>query len=49
MEYWARRVVVGRRCRGQVSELYRQRADTENVFDELKHRWGAGRFLLPQG
>jgi hypothetical protein len=69
----ARRVVVGRRCLGQVSkdvagtfwdeakhefeayvtslpagevnawqiiELYRQRADTENVFDELKHQWG---------
>jgi hypothetical protein len=24
----------------QIVELYRQRADTENVFDELKHRWG---------
>ena len=69
----ARRVVVGRRCLGEVSkevagsfwdeakhefeayvtslpeaeanawqiiELYRQRADTENVFDELKHQWG---------
>jgi hypothetical protein len=68
-----RRVVVGRRCLGEVSkavtgtfwdetrhefeayvtslpvgevnawqiiELYRQRADTENVFDELKHQWG---------
>jgi len=67
-----RRVVVGRRCRGQISkevagtfwdqaqhefeayvtnlppaqanpwqviELYRQRADAENVFDELKHQW----------
>jgi hypothetical protein len=69
----ARRVVVGRRCLGEVSkdvagtfwdetkhefeayvtslsasevnawqiiELYRQRADAENVFDELKHQWG---------
>ncbi len=69
----ARRVVVGRRCLGQISkeaggtfwdearhefeayvtnlpqgqasawqliELYRKRADTENVFDELKHQWG---------
>ena len=69
----ARRVVVGRRCLGEVSkevagtfwdetkhefeayvtslpveeanawqiiELYRQRADVENVFDELKHQWG---------
>jgi hypothetical protein len=69
----SRRVVVGRRCLGEVSkdvagtfwdetrhefeayvtslptgevnawqiiELYRQRADTENVFDELKHQWG---------
>lgn len=68
----ARRVVVGRRCLGQISkdlagtfwdeakhqfeayvtslpathanawqiiEVYRQRADTENVFDELKHQW----------
>lgn len=68
----ARRVVVGRRCLGQISkevagtfwdqaehefeayvtslplaqanawqviELYRQRADAENVFDELKHQW----------
>jgi len=68
-----RRVVVGRRCLGQISkeaggtfwdeaqhefeayvtnlpigqanawqviELYRKRADTENVFDELKHQWG---------
>jgi hypothetical protein len=68
-----RRVVVGRRCLGEVSkdmagtfwdetrhefeayvtslptgevnawqiiELYRQRADTENVFDELKYQWG---------
>ena len=67
-----RRVVVGRRCRGQISkevagtfwdqaphefeayvtnlppaqanpwqviELYRQRADAENVFDELKRQW----------
>jgi len=24
----------------QIIELYRQRADTENVFDELKHQWG---------
>ena len=24
----------------QVIELYRKRADTENVFDELKHQWG---------
>jgi len=23
----------------QVIELYRQRADAENVFDELKHQW----------
>jgi hypothetical protein len=73
----ARRVVVGRRCLGEVSkevagtfgdetrhefeayvtslpagevnawqiiELYRQRADTENVFDELKHQWGLDGF-----
>ena len=24
----------------QIVELYRKRADTENVFDELKHPWG---------
>ena len=24
----------------QIIERYRQRADTENVFDELKHQWG---------
>lgn len=24
----------------QIVELYRKRADTENVFDELKHQWG---------
>ncbi len=77
----ARRVVVGRRCLGQVSkevagsfwdelehqfeayvtslsasevnawqiiELYRQRADTENVFDELKHQWGLEGFCCRQ-
>jgi len=77
----ARRVVVGRRCLGQVSkevagtfwdetqhqfeayvtslpagevnawqiiELYGQRADTENVFDELKHQWGLEGFCCRQ-
>jgi hypothetical protein len=77
----ARRVVVGRRCLGEVSkdvagtfwdetrhefeayvtslpagevnawqviELYRQRADTENVFDELKHQWGLEGFCCRQ-
>lgn len=28
----------------QVIELYRQRADAENVFDELKHQWGVNGF-----
>lgn len=28
----------------QVIELYRQRADAENVFDELKHQWGLNGF-----
>jgi hypothetical protein len=28
----------------QIQELYRQRADTENVFDELKNRWGFSGF-----
>jgi hypothetical protein len=28
----------------QVVELYRKRADTENVFDELKNHWGFGGF-----
>lgn len=77
----ARRVVVGRRSRGEVSkdvagtfwdetrhdfeaygtrlparevkawpiiELYRQRADTESVFDELKHPWGLEGFCCRQ-
>jgi hypothetical protein len=77
----SRRVVVGRRCLGQISkdaagtfwdetrhefeayvtslpaaqanawqviELYRQRADAENVFDELKHQWGLEGFCCRQ-
>jgi len=28
----------------QVIDLYRKRADTENVFDELKNHWGLGGF-----
>lgn len=28
----------------QVMDLYRQRADAENVFDELKNHWGFGGF-----
>ena len=73
----SRRVVIGRRCLGEVSaadsgefwnyakydyeayvttlpleqaqswqviELYRQRADCENVFDELKNQWGFSGF-----
>jgi hypothetical protein len=28
----------------QIIDLYRQRADTENVFDELKHQWGLDGF-----
>ena len=32
----------------QVAELYRQRADTENVFDELKNRWGFNGFCTRQ-
>ena len=28
----------------QIQELYRQRADTENVFDELKDQWGFSGF-----
>jgi len=28
----------------QVVDLYRKRADTENVFDELKNQWGFGGF-----
>ncbi len=27
-----------------VADLYRQRADAENVYDELKHQWGWGEF-----
>lgn len=76
-----RRVVVGRRCLGEISkevagtfwdetkhefeayvtslpagevnawqliELYRQRADAEKVFDELKHQWGLNGFYCHQ-
>jgi hypothetical protein len=32
----------------QVVELYRQRADTENVFDELKNQWGFNGFCTQQ-
>jgi hypothetical protein len=28
----------------QIQELYRQRADAENVFDELKNQWGFSGF-----
>ena len=28
----------------QIQELYRKRADTENVFDELKNQWGFSGF-----
>jgi hypothetical protein len=28
----------------QIQELYRQRADTENVFDELKNQWSFSGF-----
>ena len=28
-----------------IAQLYRDRADCENGFDELKNQWGAGRFL----
>jgi len=28
----------------QVIQLYRQRADAENVFDELKNQWGFAGF-----
>jgi hypothetical protein len=28
----------------QIQELYRQRADVENVFDELKNQWGFSGF-----
>ena len=29
-----------------VSDRYRQRADAENVYDELKNQWGGGGFIL---
>lgn len=32
----------------QTIELYRQRADAENVFDELKHQWGLNGFCCHQ-
>jgi hypothetical protein len=32
----------------QILELYRQRADTEKVFDELKHPWGLEGFCCRQ-
>ena len=43
---------MGIRCAGDVAEarnpdpgqLYRDRADCENVFDELKNQWGWGGF-----
>lgn len=35
---------VGQVNAWQVAELYRQRADTENVFDELKNQWGFNGF-----
>jgi len=28
-----------------VADLYRQRADAENVYDELKNQWGGGGFM----
>jgi len=30
--------------RRQIQEMYRKRADTENVFDELKNQWGFSGF-----
>ena len=27
-----------------IAQLYRDRADAENAFDELKNQWGWGRF-----
>lgn len=28
-----------------IADLYRQRADAENVYDELKNQWGWGGFM----
>jgi hypothetical protein len=28
----------------QIQQLYRERAETENVFDELKNQWGFSGF-----
>ena len=33
----------------QVALLYAQRADTENVFDELKNQWGFSGLLQREG
>ena len=30
-----------------ISQLYRERADTENPFDELKNQWGWAGFTTP--
>jgi hypothetical protein len=32
----------------QIQQLYRERADTENVFDELKNQWGFSGFCAKQ-
>jgi hypothetical protein len=31
-----------------IAALYRDRADCENAFDELKNHWGWGGFTVPQ-
>lgn len=33
----------------QIVDLYRQRADVENVFDEIKNQWGFGGFCSRHG
>jgi len=39
-EAYVTNLPVGQANAWQIIELYRKRADTENVFDELKHQWG---------
>ena len=34
-----------RRATGSFGQLYRDRADGENIFDELKNQWGWGGFV----
>ena len=33
---------------GRLTQEYRNRADAENMFDELKNQWGDGRGIRPR-